>query len=139
LLHTLRRRAATLPQVTFYDGVPWGESDRLFSQAKLFVNTSTFEGFPNTFVQAALHCVPILSWRVNPDSVLTTHRIGACADSSFERLVEETGRFADDEELRREAGDRARRYAETHHDVARAAEAVNALLRPLVGRQGEAP
>ncbi|TAJ08517.1 MAG: glycosyltransferase [Nitrospirae bacterium] len=135
LLHTLRRRAATLPQVTFYEGVPWGEIDGLFSQAKLFVNTSTYEGFPNTFVQAAMHRVPILSWRVNPDSVLTTHRIGACADSSFERLVAETGRFAGDDELRRETGTRARRYAEAHHDVARAAEALAELLLQVVGRQ----
>lgn len=128
----LRRRAAKLPQVTFYEGVPWGEIEGLFSQATLFVNTSTYEGFPNTFVQAAMYRVPILSWRVNPDSVLTTHRIGACADSSFERLVEETGRFAGHDELRRETGARARRYAEAHHDVARAAEAFDALLRQVV-------
>lgn len=131
----LRRRAATMPQVTLQAGVAWGEIDRFFSQAKLFVNTSTYEGFPNTFIQAAMHRVPILSWLVNPDSVLTAHRIGACAEGSFERLVEETGRFAGSDELRRETGDRARRYAETHHDVAQAAEAFDDLLRQLAGRR----
>ena len=135
LSEALSRRAATLPQVTFQEGVAWGEIDRWFSQAKLFVNTSTYEGFPNTFVQAAMHRVPILSWLVNPDSVLTTHRIGACADGFFERLVGETGRFAGGDELRREAGDRARRYAETHHDVARSVEVFTDLLRRVAGRR----
>ncbi len=135
LSEALSRRAATLPQVTFQEGVAWGESDRVFSQAKLFVNTSTYEGFPNTFVQAAMHRVPILSWLVNPDSVLTAHRIGACADGSFERLVEEAERFAGGDELRREAGDRARRYAETHHDVAGSVEAFTDLLRRVAGRR----
>lgn len=135
LSEALSRRAAALPQVTFQEGAAWEQSDRFFSQAKLFVNTSTYEGFPNTFVQAAMHRVSILSWRVNPDSVLTVHRIGACADGSFERLVEETGRFAGNDDLRRETGDRARRYAETHHDLAQAAEAFDALLRRVAGRR----
>ncbi len=131
----LRRRAATLPQVSLQEGAAWDRMDRYFSQAKLCINTSTYEGFPNTFVQAAMHRVPILSWLVNPDAVLTPHRIGACADGSFERLVEETGRFAGHDELRRETGERARRYAEAHHDVARAAEAFDALLRHVVGQR----
>ncbi|MDE3034340.1 MAG: glycosyltransferase family 4 protein [Nitrospirota bacterium] len=131
----LRRRAAKLPQVTFHEGGSCEAVDGVFAQAKLFVNTSTYEGFPNTFVQAAMHRVPILSWLVNPDAVLTAHRIGACAEGSFERLVEEVQRFAGHDELRRETGERARRYAEAHHDVARAAETFDALLRQVVGQR----
>ncbi|MFM8552514.1 MAG: glycosyltransferase family 4 protein [Nitrospiraceae bacterium] len=139
LLPAQRRRAASLPQVTWHEGALWGQIDRLFAQAKLFVNTSTYEGFPNTFVQAAMHRVPILSWRVNPDVVLTRHSIGACADGSVERLLEEARRFAGSDALRCEVGTNARRYAEVHHDVARAAEAFDDLLRQLAENRRAAP
>src|SRR3970282_149084 len=68
-----RGRPAGLPNVTMHENVPLRDVGRLFEQAKLFVNTSTYEGFPNTFVQAALQGVPTLSWSVDPDGVPTRH------------------------------------------------------------------
>jgi glycosyltransferase involved in cell wall biosynthesis len=109
--------------------VAWQDIGRFFEDAKLFVNTSTYEGFPNTFVQAAMQATPILSWAVDPDGVLTRHRIGYCADGSFERLVEETRRLCASESRRADMGRRAWDYARQYHDLQRSVRELKALVQ----------
>ncbi|MGH7166157.1 MAG: glycosyltransferase, partial [Nitrospiraceae bacterium] len=53
LMTAVRERAGTLTNLTVHEDVPLSDMDQYFEQAKLFINTSTYEGFPNTFVQAA--------------------------------------------------------------------------------------
>ncbi len=126
-------RAATLKNVTVREAVlPWDEVDRLFTDAKLFVNTSTYEGFPNTFVQAAMRATPILSWAVDPDCVLARHRIGFCADRSFERLAEEAERLCASEPQRAEMGRRGWEYAKDHHDLHRSVGELKAMAQSLM-------
>ena len=130
-------RAASLKNVTLRQAVlPWDEVDRLFTDAKLFVNTSTYEGFPNTFVQAAMRATPILSWAVDPDSVLARHRIGFCAGRSFERLAAEAERLCASEPQRAEMGRRAWDYAKDHHDLHRSVAELKALVQSLQAQDG---
>ncbi|MGH7255989.1 MAG: glycosyltransferase, partial [Nitrospirales bacterium] len=130
-LEMVRDRVSALTNVTLALDVPLPEVDRFFARAKILVNTSTYEGFPNTFVQAALHGAPILSWTVDPDRVLTTQQIGLCAGGSFECLVEAVGRLCADESARRALADRAREYARRHHDLNRTVAEFKALIRSL--------
>lgn len=122
-------RASRLSNVTMREDAPWSDVGRYFEEAKLFVNTSTYEGFPNTFVQAAIQGVPILSWKVDPDHVLAERRIGTCADGSFERLVAATEEFCDNEPLRIEFGRRATAYARAYHDLACTTAQFKELIR----------
>ena len=46
LWRTVRDRAATIPNVTFIESVPYREVQAYYDHAKLVVNTSEFEGFP---------------------------------------------------------------------------------------------
>jgi glycosyltransferase involved in cell wall biosynthesis len=128
-------RGAAMPNVTLHRSpVPWAEVNRLFANAKLFVSTSTYEGFPNTFVQAAMAATPVLSLNVDPDRVLTKHRIGFCAGGSFERLAAEAERLCAAEPERAAMGRRAWTYAREHHDLHRVAGALQELVRTLAGR-----
>jgi glycosyltransferase involved in cell wall biosynthesis len=133
LLKTVRDWASELPNLTLHEDVPWSEIGRFFREAKLLVNTSTYEGFPNTFVQAAMHRTPILSWTVDPDGVLARHRIGVCAGGSFDRLVEAAGRLCNSPEALAEHGARALRYASEHHDLNRSVEELKGLAKSLAG------
>lgn len=128
---SVQTRAAALPNVSVHEDVPWRAIGRFFEEAKLFVNTSRYEGFPNTFVQAALHATPILSWAVDPDGVLTRHRIGYCAGRSFERLAEEAERLCASDPQRAAMGRRAREYARQYHDLERSVRELKALVRTL--------
>jgi glycosyltransferase involved in cell wall biosynthesis len=127
----VKDRAARMPNLAFYEDVPWSRIGEQFGCAKLFVNTSTYEGFPNTFVQAAMGGVPILSWKVDPDRVLLQHRIGCSAGGSFEELAVVAERLCECEAERLEIGRRAREYGRSHHALERIASEWKELLRSV--------
>ena len=54
LLESVKARASTIPNLRLHENVRWENMGEYFAKAKLFVNTSTHEGFPNTFVEAAI-------------------------------------------------------------------------------------
>jgi glycosyltransferase involved in cell wall biosynthesis len=60
LFEQVRREAARLPNVELTGFVPFAQVDRHFDAARVFVNTSHFEGMPNTFLQAWSRGVPTL-------------------------------------------------------------------------------
>lgn len=109
-------REAT-PNVTLIDSVPLNEIEELFSQAFAFVNTSVFEGFPNTFLQAAKHGVPIVSLNVNPDQFLDRYQCGAMTKGNLDALTNVVRDLYQNLELRQRMGTNARQYVEESHDV----------------------
>lgn len=74
----LRREAEAITNLRYLGSIPYDKIDSWFSNAKVYVNTSVREGFPNTFLQAWQQGVPVLSVSVNPDGVITKHNLGFC-------------------------------------------------------------
>ena len=71
------KEAEKLPNVTFLGTVPPIEMERWFQKTKLFLNTSIREGFPNTFLQAWMNGVPVVSLNIDPDSIIERYGLGA--------------------------------------------------------------
>lgn len=90
------------------------EVNELLAKAHIFINTSSYEGFPNTFIQAWVREVPVISLDVDPDNILTTHQIGFCS-GSFDVLLDNVKRLINDASLRRSMGAAARQYAINNH------------------------
>lgn len=124
---------AGVPNLEFLPGVPFQEVDRYFARAKLLVNTSDSEGFPNAFIQACKAGTGILSLNANPDGFLDRHECGACADGDWGKFVASLrGMLA---EGRYEAlGRSARKYAEQRHDLGKIIPVYRDLFRRLAGR-----
>jgi len=112
----LTKLAAGMNNVELKWAVPFQETNLLLSAASLLVNTSTSEGFPNTFVQAWLRQTPVVSLAADPDGVLERERIGICP-GNFRRMVDDVRRLLIDQSLREEMGNRARAYAVIEHSL----------------------
>lgn len=90
-----------LPNLMLADQVALADIDALFQFSDLLVNTSGIEGFPNTFLQAGMHGIPIVSMTVDPDGMLSRHGCGRVADGTragmaraVESLLQDRSRYA---------------------------------------------
>ena len=128
LLQQVRAQAVMLKNLDLYEDVPWSQIDNYFACARVFVNTSTYEGFPNTFVQAALHGAPVVSWRVDPDRLLSTGQLGHCAGGSFDRLIDLVQGLYESETGWRTLSQGVERYASTHHLLSVSVDALKNVL-----------
>ena len=74
------RAARELPNVHATGPVPYREIGAWFDRSRVHLNTSNVEGFPNTFLQAWIRSIPVVSF-FDPDSVIRQRRLGrACRD-----------------------------------------------------------
>ncbi len=74
--------------IIFKERLTLTEINNVLTEAKYFVNTSLFEGFPNTFLQAGYFSVPILSLHVNPNNMFDNCKVGFCCNGNLSELVE---------------------------------------------------
>lgn len=123
-----RTVAAATPNLEIREFVPYAESDDLFRGARLLVNTSRFEGFPNTFLQAGKFGVPVLSLEVDPDGFITRHDCGLVAGSDARRLARGLALLHDDEARWRTCSANIAAYVRAHHDPDGAAERLRQAL-----------
>lgn len=86
------------------------EVNQELASAHVLVNTSIYEGFSNTFIQAWMHCVPVISLNVNPDKLLDDSFLGMVS-GDVGNLVKDVQGLYENRELRIEMGRKARQYA----------------------------
>jgi glycosyltransferase involved in cell wall biosynthesis len=107
--------------------MPIDEVNRILAESHILVNTSDYEGFPNTFVQAWFREVPVVSLHVDPDDILKREGLGFHS-GDFETLVRDTRRLIEDTDLRTHMGRRARAYAVENHSLMRNLDKVARFL-----------
>ncbi len=95
--------------------VRYADSGALFDRAKIFLNTSSIEGFPNTFLQAWIRGVPVVSF-FDPDSLVQRLPLGHIANSVDDMREAIRGLLEDDVDRAADRAPRARiRHARIHH------------------------
>jgi glycosyltransferase involved in cell wall biosynthesis len=110
------RQIGAAGNIEYLGARPQSEINALMARSHVFVNTSISEGFPNTFIQAWMREVPVVSLDVDPDGVLDRERVGIHARTTA-GLVEAVRGFVTDPQRRADYGERARRYAMRYHSM----------------------
>ena len=108
--------ARVAPNLRLVESVPYHEIQNWYDRARVFVNTSQWEGWPNSFIQAGLGHAALLSLRVDPDGIFGRFGLGVVADGDFAGLVGGARRLMDDREMLASAQDGARRFVREAHD-----------------------
>jgi len=115
----LSRSMRNTPNLDYLGPKSLASVNELLAQAHIFVNTSIEEGYPNTFIQAWLREVPVVSLMTNPDGILDREGIGIHAGSE-EQLAQAVRMLLEDRVLRDHYGVRARQYATRSHSLCNA-------------------
>jgi glycosyltransferase involved in cell wall biosynthesis len=110
-----------------HGAVRYADSGKLFDRAKIFLNTSSIEGFPNTFLQAWIRGVPVVSF-FDPESLVQRLQLGHIANS-VDEMREAIRSLLEDDAERQRTGRRAREFATREYTTGVAARYVELLDR----------
>ncbi|HEX9397075.1 MAG TPA: glycosyltransferase family 4 protein [Burkholderiales bacterium] len=75
LYEEVERAASARPNITFHGRLPYAVAAALYDRARLLVNTSDVEGFPNAYLQAWIRGVPVVTL-IDPDRVIEREGLG---------------------------------------------------------------
>lgn len=125
--YRLHKRIAKLQNLRYEGECSIEEVNRILAKAHIFVNTSLVEGFPNTFIQAWMRKVPVVSLGVNTDGIFEDKQIGFCS-STYEEMLGNVVRLIRSPEIRATMGGHAQTHAFKYNST-RNAKALVSLLR----------
>lgn len=130
----VQQAAAGLPNLSLEGFMAFDAADALYSQARVFLNTSASEGFPNTFLQAWARGVPTASF-VDVGARLDGEPVGqVCRDA--DEMASSLRLLLDDDPHWQKASERARRYFLQRHSAQASLQAYEALFRDLMAAPG---
>lgn len=135
LYSVIKERARRIPNLEFLGVIPFSEINKYYSRAAILVNTSAFESYPPyAFIQAWMNYTPVVTLNCNPDASATMHKNKMGLHSrTFEQLVKDVKTLLENELLRKEMGENARRYVEKNHDITKIVKQHVEVLNQLVG------
>jgi len=121
LFRKVEEQAEGLPNLNFLGFKPFEEAEEYFKRAKVFINTSKVEGFPNTFLQAWSYGTPVVSLNIDPDEVICRHELGFHS-KTLETMRRHISLLMEDENLNHKLGENGREYVKREHDIERIGE-----------------
>ncbi len=108
-------RARNLKNVTVHGKVARDRMPEMYRQASLLCCTSLYEGFPNTFLEAWSHGLPVVS-TFDPDNLIGGRELGAFG-SDCEQLVQQIRDFIESPEMWKGCSERARKHYSENYEV----------------------
>lgn len=131
LVREVERAAADLPNLELIPPRPRPELMSLYESAVAIVNTSDFEGMPNTFLEGWARGVPALALTHDPDGVIESNQLGSFAHGAPERLRDLARAMWDSRHDQGPMAARCRNYVLEQHSAEAAAARWQEVLFPV--------
>jgi len=126
----IKELAARIPNLEFVGFVPYGEIDQHFNTSRLFVNTSEYEGFPNTFLQSWIRGIPTVSF-FNPEAVIKGRQVSVVVNSIDEMIVKIKELLASSKEYN-EIGNICKEYVQQFHSTDKIVDEYTKVFETLI-------
>lgn len=123
----IKLKAQKIPNLEFIGFVPYDKMHQYYRESSLLVNTSIKEGFPNTFLEAWINNIPIVSLNADPDEIICKNQLGYHS-KTFEQMINDIDALLKNNTLRNEMGKNARKYVEENHDINKIVDQFERLL-----------
>jgi hypothetical protein len=134
----LMARIPKVANLKYLGELPIDKVNEMMNQASVHVNTSSFEGFPNTFLQAWARGAVVTSLAVDPDAEGMENRsIGYCA-GSMTRLHDIIDHLSHAPAQLQAVAKRAFAFVHEQHGLAHGARLADALVQAAAAPQGDA-
>jgi len=131
----MMERIARTANLEYLGELPIDAVNQRMAQAAIHVNTSSYEGFPNTFIQAWAQGAVVATIAVDPDEEgMEKLGIGICA-GSFEGLRTTIDQLARSAERRQAIAERAFAFAHANHSLAQGARLADMMLEAAAAAQ----
>jgi glycosyltransferase involved in cell wall biosynthesis len=130
LYEQVASQAAAIPNLTFHGRVPYHDMDAHYAGARILLNTSDSEGFPNSYLQAWIRGTPVVTF-FDPDGLIRRERLGLVADS-LDEMQERIDTLVTDSRHWQAASARSRRYMQERYGDDRILAPYLATFKELV-------
>jgi len=127
------------PNLRIIEQVAFSKIEGYFAQASVLVNTSDYEGFPVTFLQAGKYGVPVASLRANPDDFLTRHGCGIAADGDLQVMADAVRKLCSGSGRAAKFGLRIYDYVTSRHELDGRVLDLAEVLNEVDGRSRKVP
>jgi glycosyltransferase involved in cell wall biosynthesis len=131
LLRQVMIKSNGLNNFRYFGKLSFDETELLIGKARILVNTSQSEGFPNTFIQSWFRETPVVSLHVDPDGVIEREQIGRCS-GSLNQLELDVRQLLMDDHLCREMGKNASKYAQSKYRLGDVVDQYQELFEGLI-------
>jgi len=126
----IKEQASKVSNLDFWGFVPLTEIDKHFNKARLFVNSSKWEGFPNTFLQSWIRGIPTVAF-INPDAIFEGEQVGVKVNSIDDMVhkIKELLACTQKYEL---IGNICKKYAEQFHSPEKIVDEYSKLFTSII-------
>ncbi len=126
LYGNLHQEIGEMNNLMFVGEQSQADVNRIIASAHILVNTSLLEGFPNTFIQAWMRKVPVVTAGVNSDGLFNDGSIGFCGNT-YEKMKGYIMQLIQNESLRVDIGECAQNYAFKEHTITNADKLISVI------------
>jgi len=109
----IKKKTQGIKNIKFMGPLPYNEVNIFFLKAHVFINTSSMEGYPNTFLQAWIRGVPVVSF-FDPDDLIATKNVGF-VPSNLNDMERSILNLLTNDNKRMAMGEKARTFATEYY------------------------
>ena len=103
------------------------EVHSLLNESLLLINTSEYEGFSNTFIEAWQRGVPVFSVEVDPDNMINNFDLGK-TNQDLNELAEEIKYIIDNKSIWEQFSEKCKSHAKKNFDISEAVKKLEEVL-----------